>query len=1646
MPDATLNVGTGTALGTLTLVSSGTIETGTIADSGSGLAFAGGTLSGVTYDGTMNLSPNGSSVIVTNGLTMAGFGGTGAGIINLTGQSSILYAEGTETLNNATLNIGNNSTDYIYNDDYNAAAVLTFGPTLTIDQTGSNANLSGYEDRSGSGIVNEGTINADFNGGTFTIGDVSFTNAGTINVSNGDTVDINSTSWSNTGSIDVSGGTLNLGSTFTFAQLGTLNHTGGVVNVTGTLNDADATLNVGTGTALGTLTLVSGGTIETGTIADSGSGLAFAGGTLSGVTYDGTMDLSSNSSSVIVTNGLTMAGLGGTGAGIINLTGQSSILYAEGTETLNNATLNIGNNSTDYIYNYDYNAAAVLTLGPTLTIDQTGSNANLSGYYDRSGSGIVNEGTINADFNGGTFTIGDVSFTNAGTINVSNGDTVDINSTSWSNTGSIDVSGGTLNLGSTFTFAQLGTLNHTGGIVNVTGTLNDADATLNVGTGTALGTLTLVSGGTIETGTIADSGSGLAFTGGTLSGVAYDGTMNLSSNSSSVTVTNGLTMAGFGGTGAGIINLTGQSSILYAEGTETLNNATLNIGNNSTDYIYNDDYNAAAVLTFGPTLTIDQTGSNANLSGYEDRSGSGIVNEGTINADFNGGTFTIGDVSFTNAGTINVSNGDTVDINSTSWSNTGSIDVSGGTLNLGSTFTFAQLGTLNHTGGVVNVTGTLNDADATLNVGTGTALGTLTLVSSGTIETGTIADSGSGLAFAGGTLSGVTYDGTMDLSPNSSSVTVTNGLTMAGFGGTGAGIINLTGQSSILYAEGTETLNNATLNIGNNSTDYIYNDDYSAAAVLTFGPTLTIDQTGSNANLSGYEDRSGSGIVNEGTINADFNGGTFTIGDVSFTNTGTINVSNGDTVDINSTSWSNTGSIDVSGGTLNLGSTFTFAQLGTLNHTGGVVNVTGTLNDADATLNVGTGTALGTLTLVSSGTIETGTIADSGSGLAFAGGTLSGVTYDGTMDLSPNGSSVTVTNGLTMAGLGGTGAGIINLTGQSSILYAEGTETLNNATLNIGNNSTDYIYNYDYNAAAVLTFGPTLTIDQTGSKANLSGYEDRSGSGIVNEGTINADFNGGTFTIGDVSFTNTGTINVSNGDTVDINSTSWSNTGSIDVSGGTLNLGSTFTFAQLGTLNHTGGVVNVTGTLNDADATLNVGTGTALGTLTLVSSGTIETGTIADSGSGLAFAGGTLSGVTYDGTMDLSPNSSSVTVTNGLTMAGLGGTGAGIINLTGQSSILYAEGTETLNNATLNIGNNSTDYIYNYDYNAAAVLTLGPTLTIDQTGSKANLSGYEDRSGSGIVNEGTINADFNGGTFTIGDVSFTNTGTINVSNGDTVDINSTSFINSGTLIVNGGTLNVTVAVTGSGSATISGDGTVDLQGTDAQTVTFSGAGGTLEVVTPTSFSGEIEGITGTDDILDLKGYDASTTASTTGGYNSTNNTTLLTITDPGHATLHYTLAGNLSASTWTVAPDGSGSGVDIVDPPATSPGSTGNSSVTFNCVSDTFSYEASATAPQNAALAAKEAASVSIGGAGYDNFIFHLAVGADTIADINPPRNTVELDHFADAQTIQQLASVISTYVHSDAVIEFGHTGSIAIPGVTQSYLQAHFHSLASLS
>ena len=210
-----------------------------------------------------------------------------------------------ETLNNATLNIGNKApiTSIIM---ICRLAVLTLGPNLTIDQAGTNAELTAPSTAAAAGSsMRDDQCRLDRRHIHHQVSELH--QPGDDHVSNGDTLSLASSSWSNSGTIAVTGGTLGLqGNGLTLAQLGTVTHTGGVVNLQTTLNDTGATLNVGTSTALGTLTLTTSGTIENGTIVDQGSGIAFSGGTLSGVTYDGTMSLSTTSSYVYLTNGLTL--------------------------------------------------------------------------------------------------------------------------------------------------------------------------------------------------------------------------------------------------------------------------------------------------------------------------------------------------------------------------------------------------------------------------------------------------------------------------------------------------------------------------------------------------------------------------------------------------------------------------------------------------------------------------------------------------------------------------------------------------------------------------------------------------------------------------------------------------------------------------------------------------------------------------------------------------------------------------------------------------------------------------------------------------------------------------------------------------------------------------------------------------------------------------------------------------------------------------------------------------------------------------------------------------------------------------------------------------------------------------------------------
>jgi fibronectin-binding autotransporter adhesin len=196
--------------------------------------------------------------------------------------------------------------------------------------------------------------------------------------------------------------------------------------------------------------------------------------------------------------------------------------------------------------------------------------------------------------------------------------------------------------------------------------------------------------------------------------------------------------------------------------------------------------------------------------------------------------------------------------------------------------------------------------------------------------------------------------------------------------------------------------------------------------------------------------------------------------------------------------------------------------------------------------------------------------------------------------------------------------------------------------------------------------------------------------------------------------------------------------------------------------------------------------------------------------------------------------------------------------------------------------------------------------------------------GSGIVEvENGVH-----GAAALSDLTVENSGGLQVDNGVTLALNNVT-ISGGTLTDNGiieaasGTSIISAAVAVTGAFII--DDSVVLQFDGAvgggANISFADGSGTLYLTAPTNFSGEILGISGSGDIIDLQGYDTSAVASTSGGFNGT--TTTLTITDPGHTTLEYVLAGNLSGDTWTVSEDSNNAGIDIADPPAVSGVSSG---------------------------------------------------------------------------------------------------------------------------
>ena len=281
------------------------------------------------------------------------------------------------------------------------------GPPTATDSATINGSATTTVDVETADVANS-LILSDANATLIDDGGIaSLTISGTLTMSNGTlyiSAPVPGRGSLTVGALNLSGGALTV-------------YQGGQLNLNGTLSQTGGTLTLDGGT-------ISGGTINstagTQVFDDAGSTIGQS-GTLSGVTFDGPLNLTANYASVQLANGTTVVSSSGSGPGTINVTGTGSSLIFDNAQTVSNETINLGNSSYyDSLYEYDTTGAGqVLTLASSVTINVAG----LAIFYTggSSGDGIVNKGLIDATTSAGLLQIESSAFTNSGTIDVSGG-------------------------------------------------------------------------------------------------------------------------------------------------------------------------------------------------------------------------------------------------------------------------------------------------------------------------------------------------------------------------------------------------------------------------------------------------------------------------------------------------------------------------------------------------------------------------------------------------------------------------------------------------------------------------------------------------------------------------------------------------------------------------------------------------------------------------------------------------------------------------------------------------------------------------------------------------------------------------------------------------------------------------------------------------------------------------------------------------------------------------------------------------------------------------------------------------------------------------------------------------------------------------
>ena len=362
-----------------------------------------------------------------------------------------------------------------------------------------------------------------------------------------------------------------------------------------------------------------------------------------------------------------------------------------------------------------------------------------------------------------------------------------------------------------------------------------------------------------------------------------------------------------------------------------------------------------------------------------------------------------------------------------------------------------------------------------------------------------------------------------------------------------------------------------------------------------------------------------------------------------------------------------------------------------------------------------------------------------------------------------------------------------------------------------------------------------------------------------------------------LSFTNDGTIDAT-GETLTVGYDnggvrgSWSNKDGTISNAASLVLDGSLATGDIGAISSAGPITEA-GLLDNTGTTLAVGSSGTLGTVGLISGGTVSGGTIVDtSGNGFAFGGGTLSGVTYQGPLELVNPDDRLTIANGLTTT--------VIDLIGDAATLDLAATQTLDNVTLNIGSASGDVL---SADQGGTVTLGHGASIVSNGAFATLL-----AGSGT----TLDL----------------AGTLSVSSGDTVTLADSggTFSNDGTIAVNGGTIDVNTAIAAGsvgGAIDVGSGGVVNVATSVAadQTLAFTDPSGLLPLNDPASFAGTITGFD-LGSTIDLTNFIGTVTS-------FANN--VLTLTNDTNTKVQLNIQGPFNPNEFVLTPDDGGNGTDI---------------------------------------------------------------------------------------------------------------------------------------